>query len=97
MNLIERLHCMSKEDGRTTFEYALIGIKSKLAYVWWTFSEWVSEYRLFCVVPGVCIDAKSVAKRFNIPLIKMSRRTSSGRCRIYAVGFIDTEDEDALT
>lgn len=94
--LIERRHSLTKLEYGTTFDYVLSASDCRLVYAWWCSQEWLQDYNKFVIVPGVCIDEKRIANRFSPPLIKMNGRICTGRLRLYAEGFVDTEDENAF-
>jgi len=48
-------------------------------------------------MPGLSIDCKSVANKYDIPLIAVTGRTSMGLCCIFGMGFIATQCEADVT
>lgn len=66
MRLIENLTALCHTDEGVRFNFTTTGPQSALCNIWWTFPEWLLEYKKFGVVPGVSIDAKEISNVYGI-------------------------------
>lgn len=48
------------------------------------------------IVPCLAIDGKGLANRFHLPLFTLSGRTNFGRTRLFAMTFLQGENESSV-
>lgn len=72
------------------------GVNNNLSRICWMFPEWVAAYNRFGAVPGVSIDLKAKESKYNLRLMQISGSKNAGRVVNYAMGFVESEIEEAL-
>ena len=70
---------------------------TKLRAVCWGQSDWLESYYKFGVVPGVSLDAKAIANRYNTPFISFGGRDNNGKNLVFFVGFIPNERQESMS
>lgn len=71
--------------------------KKALQSVCRSFLEWLEDYPRYGVVYRVTIDAKTLANRYEFPLVDIHGHTSNGSHRFFSMGRIPAEDTEGFS
>lgn len=97
MQLIKVLCSVRTDEHDVQFNLPTVGSENVLFDIWWTFPEWIEEYRKYGIFPGVSIDAKSISNWHSIPMIFVTDHTNTGHVRVFEMGFNQAERIDYAT
>lgn len=65
--LIENLCQVRMKDPFVHFNFTIVGARSDLYNIWWTYLERVEEYRNFGFISGVRIYRKAISIFYSLP------------------------------
>lgn len=90
--MLQSLSDIQSKEPLFRYRFETAGLVNSLKNVWWASPDWLRDYEQYGVVPGVAIDGKGLANRFNLPLFTLTGRTNYGRTRLFAMGFLQGEN-----